>query len=128
MEDKIDFSLEDLLTLIVTPISFIISGIIIISIIYWAFFSSRKSKTVFWSFVLGYSAFGFVIYAGGHWIHALIALVVGWAGLPYLVEIIFSKQIAKENQEREKTARAYQKLVAQEIAKEKKRKKRKRKK
>ncbi len=128
MEDKIDFSLEDFLTLLVTPISFIISGIIIISIIYWAFFSSRKSKTVFWSFVLGYSAFGFVIYAGGHWIHALIALVVGWAGLPYLVEIIFSKQIAKENQEREKTARAYQKLVAQEIAKEKKRKKRKRKK
>ena len=128
MEDKIDFSLEDLLTLIVTPISFIISGIIIISIIYWAFFSSRKSKTVFWSFVLGYSAFGFVIYAGGHWIHALIALVVGWAGLPYLVEIIFSKQIAKENQEREKTARAYQKLVAQEIKREKKRKKSKRKK
>ena len=128
MEDKIDFSLEDFLTLIVTPISFIISGIIIISIIYWAFFSSRKSKTVFWSFVLGYSAFGFVIYAGGHWIHALIALVIGWAGLPYLVEIIFSKQIAKENQEREKTARAYQKLVAQEIKREKKRKKSKRKK
>ncbi len=128
MEDKIDFSLEDFLHLIATPISFIISGIIIISIIYWAFFSSRESKTVFWSFVLGYSAFGFVIYTGGHWIHALIALVVGWAGLPYLIEIIFSKQIAKEKEGRKKTARAYQKLVAQEIERGKKKKKKKRKK
>tara|TARA_E500000178_G_scaffold291399_1_gene295272 strand:+ start:285 stop:671 length:387 start_codon:yes stop_codon:yes gene_type:complete len=128
MENKIEFSIQDLVITIATPISFIIAGFIIFGIIYWAFFSSLQSKNVFWSLVLAYTTFGLIIYLEGHWVVALIGMVVVWIGYPVVIESIFSKKILKESQAREKTFKAYQKLVAEDIRKEKrKRRKRRRK-
>ena len=128
MENKIEFSIQDLVITIATPISFIIAGFIIFGIIYWAFFSSLQSKNVFWSLVLAYTTFGLIIYIEGHCVVALSGMVVVWIGYPVVIESIFSKKILKESQAREKTFKAYQKLVAEDIRKEKrKRRKRRRK-
>ena len=128
MENKIEFSIQDLVITIATPISFIIAGFIIFGIIYWAFFSSLQSKNVFWSLVLAYTTFGLIIYIEGHCVVALSGMVVVWIGYPVVIDSSFSKKILKESQAREKTFKAYQKLVAEDIRKEKrKRRKRRRK-
>ena len=82
-----------------------------------------QSKNVFWSLVLAYTTFGLIIYLEGHWAIALIGMIAVWIGYPMIIETIFSKKILKDSQAREKTFKAYQKLVAEEIKREKRKKK-----